>query len=403
VILENSAVGVPAFRKPVLAISIIGFFFLAEALPACSIPVFRYALEQWQADPYGVIVFHRGALSEEDQAVLDALRERARDPENPANLAIQMVDLAGQLPKGAQAFWEKYGGTELPWVVVRYPLMAASQEVVWRGRLSQSAADSLVDSPKRQEIAQRILAGDSVVWVLLENGDKTKDQAAFSSLTAQLERLEKAIELPLTEDNLQGPGGVATLDSDLESTLSLRLSFPVVRMARRDPAEQMFVNMLLKSEPDLMEYAGEPMAFPVFGRGRALCALVGKGINAETIEDVCMFLTGPCSCQVKAYNPGTDLLMAVNWDSVLSGWRPAGGTLLPLTGVLPLSTTGASSEPAAVAAINPNVANTDRGNSGKLLRNALVAISVLLALVIAGTVTVKFFLTAEGARSAGKR
>ena len=43
------------------------------------------------------------------------------------------------------------------------------------------------------------------------------------------------------------------------------------------------LQMLLNTEDDLKTMK-EPMAIPVFGRGRALYALVGKGINEETIE-----------------------------------------------------------------------------------------------------------------------
>ncbi|MDE2714511.1 MAG: hypothetical protein OSB74_09135, partial [Verrucomicrobiota bacterium] len=74
---------------------------------------------------------------------------------------------------------------------------------------------------------------------------------------------------------------------------------------------------LLNSEDDLKELQHEPMAFPVFGRGRALNALVGKGINADMIDEASAFLSGPCSCQVKRQNPGFDLLTSVNWDQLL--------------------------------------------------------------------------------------
>ena len=45
----------------------IGFFLLtmSNAVLACQIPVFRYALERWQPDPYEVVVIHRGSLSPE--------------------------------------------------------------------------------------------------------------------------------------------------------------------------------------------------------------------------------------------------------------------------------------------------------------------------------------------------
>ena len=78
----------------------------------------------------------------------------------------------------------------------------------------------------------------------------------------------------------------------------------------------MFREILLSSEDDLKDF-DEPIAFAVFGRGRAMPALVGKGINNAMIDDACTFLSGPCSCQVKRQNPGFDILTSVNWDELL--------------------------------------------------------------------------------------
>ncbi len=84
----------------------------------------------------------------------------------------------------------------------------------------------------------------------------------------------------------------------------------------------------------LKDFKNEPMAFPVFGRGRVLYALIGKGINAGTIEQACRDLTGPCTCQVKDQNPGTDLLMAVNWEKLVTPTAQEEKELPPLTGLI---------------------------------------------------------------------
>ena len=63
--------------------------------------------------------------------------------------------------------------------------------------------------------------------------------------------------------------------------------------------------------------AGQPVVFPIFGRGRVLCALSGPNINASGLAECATFLSGACSCQVKELNPGVDLLMHVNWDELL--------------------------------------------------------------------------------------
>ena len=96
----------------------------------------------------------------------------------------------------------------------------------------------------------------------------------------------------------------------------MALGFSVITIAVDNPAETVFREILLNSEDDLKDF-DEPIAFPVFGRGRALPALVGKGINNDMIDEASTFLSGPCSCQVKRQNPGFDLMTSVNWDQLL--------------------------------------------------------------------------------------
>jgi hypothetical protein len=116
------------------------------------------------------------------------------------------------------------------------------------------------------------------VWAFIESGNRTKDSAALAQLrSAQV---------------------------------------PVVSIARTDPLEAITIAMLMHSEPDLFEYLEEPIVFPVYGRGRALYSLVGRGIIPDNINDARSFLEGPCACEIKMQNPGTDLLMGADWNDV---------------------------------------------------------------------------------------
>jgi hypothetical protein len=63
--------------------------------------------------------------------------------------------------------------------------------------------------------------------------------------------------------------------------------------------------------------ANEPLAVPVYGRGRALAVVPLAEVDVPLIEDLSRFLSGPCSCQVKEQNPGFDLPLAVAWDARL--------------------------------------------------------------------------------------
>jgi hypothetical protein len=84
--------------------------------------------------------------------------------------------------------------------------------------------------------------------------------------------------------------------------------------------------------PMVTKQVSQPMAFPVFGRGRALYALVGKGIAPDVIEEACVFLTGGCQCTVKAQNPGVDLIMNVDWNNLVIPTEIHDEKLPPLAG-----------------------------------------------------------------------
>ena len=49
-------------KRLILLLTLVLHASLAQA---CSVPVFRYALEQWRPDPFPVVVFHKGELTPE--------------------------------------------------------------------------------------------------------------------------------------------------------------------------------------------------------------------------------------------------------------------------------------------------------------------------------------------------
>jgi hypothetical protein len=297
--------------------ALLGVLLCFRPAAACNVPVFRYALERWPADPYEVVLFHRGPLSAADQALLARL-------EKHANLKrANVTRLDGEL----QTLYEAQKNPELPWLVVRYPAAARNDAVVWAGRLSDGAVRTLLDSPVRRELARRIAAGETAVWLLLECGDRARDDAAAAVLHKRLPQLPKLLRLPALTDD---PADRIAADGP-----PLKIAFSMLRVSRSDPDEQMLVRMLLHSEDDLFDRR-EPMAFPVFGRGRALWALVGKGITSGNIDEAGAFLVGPCSCQVKRQNPGTDLLLTADWDALIEGRLVKERPAPPLRGIFDL-------------------------------------------------------------------
>jgi hypothetical protein len=263
--------------------------FITTSAFACSVPVFRYALEHWAADAYRVTLPHGAQLG--------------------GNFKTTTADTAK--------------------IELRQPASMRNEAIIWSADYSEDNMKRLVDSPARKEIAERLGSGESAVWVLLESGDATKDAAAEKFLDERLDYLSSVMELPKL-DQQDVKNGLVSVPGD-----GLRLAFSTLKVKRDDPAESAFVAMLLASEPDLHDIH-EPIAFPIFGQGRVLYALVGRGIRVETVDRAAQFLIGSCSCQVKEQNPGVDLVMAVDWKQMVKDQAMPGQKLPELSQIADL-------------------------------------------------------------------
>lgn len=291
-----------------IAVITMAFFVLSPSSAyACSTPVFRYAMERWPADYYEGVLIHKGPIADDDQASMLLQDEKAEF----LNLRLSKIDLElspadPNSPGPAERIKSQLGievPETLPALVLWYPWNKGRAAPFWTGQFTPSTVKALIQSPKRQELAQRLTDGQTAVWIFIESGNADKDKAALKLLNQQLETATKELKemAPELAEELEMPG--------------LSYEFSILPVSRSDPRERMFLEMLLRSEPDLDEYTDEPIVFPTFGRGRALFALVGKGINAENLQEAIAFITGPCGCEVKMLNPGVDLLMAENWDA----------------------------------------------------------------------------------------
>jgi len=264
----------------------------------CNIPVFRYALERWPAAPYEVVAFHRGPISDEGKAALNVLREVG------ANVAVDRIDVGEAFTGKWKDVLEKTKLQE-PCLVALFP---GTDIVAWSGPLTAETARKLADSPARREVAKRLLEGESAVWLMLDSGDAAKDDAAVATLGTELKKLQETLKLPAH----------AADDPPLLSDVPIRVAFSVLRLSRKDPAEAALVTMLQNSETGLEG----PVVYPIFGRGRALWAMAGKGLTSDNIAEAAMFLIGACSCEAKDLNPGLDLMFAADWENGLRAAPP---------------------------------------------------------------------------------
>ncbi len=264
---------------------------------ACKVPVFRFALERWAADP----ILLQVNAPESDPALI-LLRSLSPAP----NFRLKSSHAPGSAP-----------GLSL-----RLPGSPAGSPAWWQGPLTPETAAALADSPARQLIARHLLAGESAVWLVVSSGDPARDSAARDLLVKALARASRDLSLPsgvipgadasarLSDDPQ------ASLDDVLRSPLPLRISFVTETLSSSDPAEDVFRGLLRKLSP-LPAAPGEPLLLPVFGRGRGLLPAPVSRLDENAVFRACALLCGACACTVKERNPGVDLPFAVNWNTSL--------------------------------------------------------------------------------------
>ncbi|MEW6306841.1 MAG: hypothetical protein AB1705_25535 [Verrucomicrobiota bacterium] len=258
----------------------------AGSVLACSVPVFRYALDRWRPDTFVLEVPSPTSADEHVSAFI-----RNHSDSSPLNLEL----VARQ-------------DSPLSATRLRFPGAPNEAPEVWSGQLDEQTLARLTNSPARREIAKRIVNGDSAVWVLVEKGGKAANDAIAARLEKRLRYLESVAQLPYIDP--------ADPTSKLEMGPPLRIKFSIVRIAEDDLAEGPFTRMLAgpKADPYLDQTS---WLAAVFGRGRVLGAWSAEGFGSEQIDEVCLFLLGACSCQVKNLNPGWDVLMSMDWDEEL--------------------------------------------------------------------------------------
>lgn len=307
--------------KP-LALTIGCLYLLAAVLAeACTIPVFRYALDRWEADKFHLVL---PATASKDTALQDLLRPlRANGKANldittsrdPALTVAELRPSRDDSPDPATA-------------------------PVWSGTLDGPALTALLDSPARKQIVDRILAGDSIIWILADSGSAA-DTAEAERIEKRLKFLEQVAALPIQDPN--------DPDSQLGPGPPLKLKFTLLRLRRDDPAEKVLLQMLAGTQKTKIDPAATSFAAVIFGKGRVLGAWPLADLDDRSLEETSMFLVGRCSCRLKTENPGWDLLLNVDWEKALKAAAETAAVSSPLStprapGSMPSDPSPSSSE-----------------------------------------------------------
>jgi hypothetical protein len=270
-----------------------GVVIAACAALACDTPVYEYTIQHWQRDRYYVHYFHEGKPAADDAQVNQYLERVARGTEGHVNLGFASVDvtkLGEASPLGQRRIWSRHKSDRLPFHVITSPRGGE----VFAGRLDAQTSRTLVGSPKRTDLAEQLCEGRQGVLVTLLGPDQGENAAAQKTVSEIVAR-----------------------------SRSENLDVGVLRVARDDARERWFVRQLLAVEDDLKDIP-KPMVFGAFGRGYVLPPYLGKGITARNMAELVAFINGPCACEIKASNPGADLLTDWDWEAHLANWSGSG-------------------------------------------------------------------------------
>jgi hypothetical protein len=357
---------------------ILGLVLFATPVHACNVPVFRYALERWELHPYEVTIVHSGPLSEKHKQLVAWLQnygdkdapgvgDSAKDP-RVSNIEIRTFDLMSTTVMWADPIQAALLSTlpvpdNEPHMIVSYPPAGSVLQATgraWNAPFTPENAKALLVSPARHEICRRIVGGQSAVWVFIDCGDKKKDDAAYAVLDKELAHLQKTMQLPVLTD---------TPKDKLIINTKLQIEFSIIRLSRDSVVEAPLVHMLMNMERELWDLS-EPAAFPVFGKGIGLPGLSGKGIKSIEIEKCTSFIIGACGCESRKMNPGTDLLMTMDWEGVLKGNQMLPPEVSPLLGLSGFSESSAPKTPGGTYVC---------GNSGSDWLDRLLSSRLLLA------------------------
>mgnify|MGYP004252046261 FL=1 len=289
----------------------------AVAVLACQVPVFRFALERWPADKFELLVTSRGAPEGALKEKLDELEKTLAADANAINLKVKRVDLDALTEEELISLPALDHAGEEPTMILLPPESWKIEEPVWTGPATAENLALMLDSPLRQRCGEHLVKGASAVWVLVECGDPEKDSKAREVMEAGVEEAGKVLELPegiIRREDLNKDFENIDPDNILRSGIPLEISFVTEVVSRDDPAEALFLKMLV--EPEALAL-GEPLIVPVFGRGRTFGGMAASQATVQRIVGANEYLCGACSCQVKEGNPGYDLLFSRNWDEIL--------------------------------------------------------------------------------------
>ncbi len=263
------------------------FFIFCSTTFACSVPVFRYALEYWQPDPYQIILNYNPLQSNNFKKIVKEINKHS----NNRSFIVKKT-------KRSQA---NQG------IILKYPANTKIKNNIYEDSLTVENFEKIIKSPARQKLIDKITGGDSLVFLILEGDNHNQNNRISKTILKNISILENEIKLPHELSDIPKED-LSIYDTNIIFKLSM------MRLSKTNSEEKVFINVLTKSLPEKIYKKSEPIVFPIFARGRMIGAILEKDLNTETLRRLCEYIAGECSCEIKSRNPGFDTFIPVGWN-----------------------------------------------------------------------------------------
>ena len=142
------------------------------------IPVFRYALQSWQPDEYDLFIIY------DDGTTLGNMLDKIQRARSNTKMFPVSVDEMNANPK-IKAAHDQAKISSYPAMILRYPNVDGPAGHAWAGALSDENIDRLFHSPAQRQLTKKLVAGDSIVWVLIDDKHKAL-RRGVTDLAAQV-------------------------------------------------------------------------------------------------------------------------------------------------------------------------------------------------------------------------
>lgn len=294
-------------NRKILLITLALSVFVAIVL-ACNTPVYKYAILNWaDRDFYQVLRIYDASKNqpEYDLALNKVLEEKGHLTNIgivPINISNDVAGLYGD--DFAKFIKDSSADLQPPFYIVINP----KKNILYKGDLIPENLESMMMSPKRTELAEKLSKG-VINLILVQTRDEQKNKEAEELLKKSI---AKVIDLDLEIRSRENP------DQIIDKKLLKPIQVSYTTVSPEDKQETWFYKQMIGLNSKVVKNE-HPKVFGVVGRGFVFDQpLDGEYLNEDELFALIFFLSGPCSCTVKAENSGTDIITTWDWDKKIN-------------------------------------------------------------------------------------